>query len=96
MRSSICKFRSAVPHAQQTLESLAILAELRFWADVWQQRRVGLTIRSNNYTALWLLAKIRGRSEPLNKIARELGIALAEGCFRPDIIKHPRGFEHIS
>eukprot|EP00971_Amphidinium_carterae_P319386 6347776-Amphidinium_carterae.1 len=77
--------------SQQTLECLALLVALRFWHTQWAQSRVHLTVRADNYAALYLLAKMTARSVPINRIARELALELATGCYRPNIIEHLPG-----
>ena len=62
---------------QQASESMVILIALRHWADKWADRRVTLSIRSDNISTLTLLCKVSARSKALGVIARELALDIA-------------------
>eukprot|EP00971_Amphidinium_carterae_P075172 1486026-Amphidinium_carterae.1 len=65
-----------------------MLVALRLWRYHWQQDRISLTVRSDNYSVLFLLAKLRSRSAALTTIARELALELSDGTYRPDTLEH--------
>eukprot|EP00971_Amphidinium_carterae_P030029 590616-Amphidinium_carterae.1 len=66
------------------MECLAIQVALQLWKPHWQQDKIALTVRSNNYSAFFSLAKLRSRSAALTCIARDVALELADGTYRPD------------
>ena len=47
---------------QQVLECLAALIALRLWLPLWQQERVSLRARADNYTVLAMVSRMKAAS----------------------------------
>ena len=80
---------------QQIWEALAILVSMRIWASVWQRSRITLEVRSDNVTALTMLASMRVHGKGLSLIARELALDIGRGVYRPDVCAHSPGVAHV-
>ena len=68
---------------QQVLEALA-----REWASEWTNRRVQLSVRSDNVAALTLICKMQPHSDRMGIIARELALDIASSSLAPDEAVH--------
>ena len=79
---------------QQVWEALAILVSMRIWASVWKRSRITLEVRSDNVTALTMLASMRVHGRGLTIIARELALDIGNGVHRPDVCAHSPGVAH--
>ena len=76
---------------QQAFEALALLVAIRLWAPLWKHKRVRLIIRNDNVGALTVFAACKGKSIPMNAVAREYALDLADGTHEPDLIQHLPG-----
>ena len=76
---------------QQALEALAILVALREWAPRWLNRRVQLTVRTDNIAALTMIGKLQPHSEQLGLIAREVALDISASTYSPDEVQHIPG-----
>ena len=86
---------------QQAAEALAILVALREWAPRWLNKRVMLSLRTDNVAALTTLVKLQPHSNTLGLIARELALDIAASAFNPDEVMHIPGLankaaDHLS
>ena len=86
---------------QQALEALAVLVSLREWSGFWLNRRVRLSVRTDNIAALTMVCKMQPHSESLGLIARELALDIAKSSFAPDEAVHIPGIankaaDHLS
>ena len=68
---------------------------MRIWASVWQRSRITLEVRSDNVTALTMLASMRVHGKGLSLIARELALDIGRGVYRPDVCAHSPGVAHV-
>ena len=64
---------------------------LRLWKDFWCAERVSLEVRADNIAALQMVLHVKGSSQAMNKIARELALDLGDASFRPDMVVHTPG-----
>ena len=77
---------------QQLWEVLATLVGLRLWQQFWMQKRVRLSMKSDNMTALECIATLKLKvGSPYALIARELALTFADGEYAPDICAHIPG-----
>ena len=60
---------------------------LRAWKDVWLPRRLSVTIRGDNVSALYMAAQMKSKASPL--VNKELALLYTKAAF------HPRHVEHI-
>ncbi|CAE8627265.1 unnamed protein product [Polarella glacialis] len=79
---------------QQTVECLALLQALRLWKTSWAAVRVQLIVRSDNVTALFMAAYLKGRGHGVRTVARELALDLGDGSFAPDLVVHLPGVDN--
>ena len=79
---------------QQCWESLCCLIAVRIWRTRWASERLLLTVRTDNVTALTMLAKLKASSESLRIIAREMALDFAMGVFEPDVTEHTPGVQN--
>jgi hypothetical protein len=79
---------------QQTVECLALLQALRLWKTSWATVRVQLIVRSDNVTALFMTADLKGRGHGVRTVARELALDLGDGSFAPDLVVHLPGVDN--
>ena len=75
--------------SQQIFEALTILVAFRVWLPLIKQKRVVLTLTSDNMSALAMGAKLKITASTL--IARELALTLCEAAFQPRVIQHLPG-----
>ena len=64
-------------NAQQCFEGLAALVALRLWAPLWMNGRCSLEFKSDNMTALVMVANLRARSPGLSLLAQEMALDFA-------------------
>ena len=76
---------------QQVLEALALLVALREWTPLWFNRRVLLSVQSDNVATLTLLCKMQPHSDRMGIIARELALDIAKSSVSPDDAVHIPG-----
>ena len=81
---------------QQSLEALAILVALRSWKSYWINRRVQLSVRTDNIAALTLVAKMQPHSEALGVIAREMALDISDSVYSPDEVLHIPGVANVA
>ena len=79
------------PSSRQVLEALALLVALRGWAPSWTDRRVQLSVRSDNVTALTLLCNVQPHSDRMGIIVREFALNIAASSVSPDEALHIPG-----
>ena len=75
--------------SQQIFESLVILVAMKLWVDILKQKRIVLTLTSDNTSALAMTAKLKITAS--QTIARELALLLSETAFQPRVIQHLPG-----
>ena len=63
---------------QQVLEALAALVALRHWARVWENGRITLAIRTDNWAALSMCAEMQPHGKRLGSVSLS--------CHRPNRI----------
>ena len=90
----IHKARIGSDKGQQIWESLCILVALRLWRVLWMQRKVTLSLKSDNMAALVLAAKLKA-SGSRSLIARELALLYSESSFEPRWTVHLPGVLNI-
>ena len=78
------RFGATIGHSngQHIWETLCILVALKAWREHWSHRRVTLTIKSDNVSALVLAAQLKAK-ESRRIIAKELAYIYAEAAFEP-------------
>ena len=77
-------------NGQQIWEALCILVALKVWREHWAHRKVTLTIKSDNVSALVLAAQLKAKGSR-RIIAKELAYIYAEAAFEPTILQHIPG-----
>ena len=68
-----------------------MLVALRTWCDRWQDRRVTLTVRSDNLSTLAMVAKMQPHGTTVGRIAREMALDVASAMYSPDVVAHIPG-----
>ena len=81
---------------QQALEALAILVALREWAPRWTNKRVSLTVRTDNIAALTMIGRLQPHSEQLGILAREVALDIAASTYSPDEVQHIPGITNTA
>ena len=76
---------------QQAFEAFTLLLAIRLWAREWKDERYVLILRNDNIGALTIYSSLKGRSCPMNAIAREYALDISEGVFEPSLIQHIPG-----
>ena len=71
---------------QQGFEALALLVAIRLWMALWRMKRVRLALRNDNVGALTMFTAPKGKSMPMNAVAREYALDMAECVFEPSKI----------
>ena len=87
----IFEFAEGDAAGQQTWEALAMLYGSRIFKEDWRSSRSCLEVRSDNITALTMMAKMKATGRGVNIIARELALDMADGCYKPEVIAHVPG-----
>ena len=80
---------------QQTWKALAILVGLKLFSMFWQKSRAVLEVRSDNIAALSITLCMKSKGLGVNLVARELAPVLADGAFRPEVVKHSSGASNV-
>ena len=80
---------------QQGFEALGLLVAMRIWAPLWRDKRVKLHIRNDNVGALTVFSSCKGKSVPMNAIAREYALDIADGVHEPDLVQHLPGICNV-
>ena len=79
-------------NGQQTWECLAVLVALKTWFHAWSSKRCELRVKSDNFAALAMGAKMKVKASPL--IANELALVYSHAAHEPRVFEHiPRGHE---
>ena len=73
---------------QSTFEAFALLVASRVWSHLWRQRRVRLSLRSDNLGALAVFSAIKGAAGGMNLVAREFALDCGDGAYEPEVIAH--------
>ena len=76
---------------QQVLEALALLVALREWTPHWTNRRVQLSVRSDNMAALAMVCRMQPHSDNMGIVARELALDICQSSISPDECTHIPG-----
>ena len=76
---------------QQGFEAMALLLAVRVWAPIWQSSRVSLSLRNDNVGALTVFSSLKGKSCPMNAVAREFALDMAQSAYEPSLIQHLPG-----
>ena len=72
------------------------MVALREWSTLWKDRRVTLSVRSDNVSTLSLVCKMQPHSEQLGIIARELALEVCESAVSPDDAVHIPGIANVA
>jgi len=86
---TILKAQIGSDESQQVFEALVILVAFRLWIDVLREKRLLVTLTSDNTSALAMSAKLKITASTL--ISRELALLLSETSFQPRVIEHLPG-----
>ena len=79
---------------QQIWECLVVLIALKVWTDFWLPRKTAITIRSDNYSALAMTARLKVPSSA-NIIGREVALIYSQACFEPRFVDHVPGATNV-
>ena len=71
-----------------------MLIALKVWKDVWLPRKTAITIRSDNYSALAMTARLKVPSSA-NIIGREVALIYSQACFEPRFVDHVPGVTNV-
>ena len=74
---------------QQVWEALCLLMALRLWTKFWTDKKLNITLKSDNMAALILVARMKSNASPL--IAKEVAYAMSRAAFQPRLIVHVPG-----
>ena len=77
------------------LECLAALIALRLWLPLWQQERVSLRVRADNYTVLAMVSRMKASSPQLRLVAAEMALVLTDSCYMPWVAEHTPGVQNV-
>ena len=80
---------------QQVLEGLALLVALRQWAPYWKNRRVVLSVRTDNIATLTMACKMQPHSDQMAIIARELALDIYAAPASLPMMPHILSLIHI-
>ena len=81
---------------QQVLEAFAVLVALREWASYWRDRRVVLSVKSDNIATLTLVCKMQPHSDRMAIIAREIALDVGHSSVAPDDAIHIPGIANTA
>ena len=73
-----------------------MLVALRSWSSHWRNRRMTLTVRSDNVATLAMVAKMQPHSQQLGIIAREIALDVASATYAPDVAVHLPGLANTA
>ena len=76
---------------QQAFEALGLLVAIRLWLPTFKHERVTVYLRSDNLSALEMVAKMQPKSKSLGVVARELALDLADATYALDFAQHVAG-----
>ena len=76
---------------QQAFEALGLLVAIRLWLPTFKHERVTVYLRSDNVSALEMVAKMQAKTESLGVLARELALDLADATYALDFAQHVAG-----
>ena len=79
---------------QQMWECLVLLIALKVWQHHWLPRKTAITIRSDNYSALAMTARLKVPSSA-NIIGREVALIYSHACFEPRFVDHVPGVTNV-
>ena len=80
----IHKRRIGCAKGQQVWECLCFLVALRVWKEFWADRKLSITIRSDNLAALFLGAQMKFKASAL--VAKEVALEYSDTSFEPRIL----------
>ena len=76
---------------QQGFEAMCLLIAVCVWAPIWKNSRVTLALRNDNIGALTIFSSLKGKYCPMNAVAREFALDMAESSYEPTLIQHVPG-----
>ena len=76
---------------QQAFEALGLLAAIRLWLPSFREERITVYLRSDNLSALEMVAKMQPKSKALGVVARELALDLSSASYALDFAQHVAG-----
>ena len=76
---------------QQAFEALGLLVAIRLWLPTFKHERITVYLRSDNLSALEMVAKMQPKSKSLGVVARELALDLADATYALDFAQHVAG-----
>ena len=85
----ILKVEIGDSNSQQKLEALVVLVAMHLWLDVLKTKRIILTLKSDNTSALAMASSLKITASTL--ISRELAMLLSEAAFMPRFFHHLPG-----
>ena len=83
--------KSGENEGQQGFEAMALLLAVRVWAPLWHSSRVTLSLRNDNVGALSVFSSLKGKSVPMNAVAREFALDMSQSAYEPSVIQHLPG-----
>ena len=87
----LLELKRGEPESQQVFEAIALLIAVRLWLPFWKSKRFPLSIRNVNIGALTICSSLKGKSGPMNAVARGFSLDIAEGSFEPMLVQHLPG-----
>ena len=79
---------------QQVWEALCILVALTAWQSHWMKRKVALTLKSDNHSALTVASQLKARRNR-TLIAKELSLLYSESSYEPSFYTHIPGVTNV-
>ena len=89
----IHKRRIGCAKGQQVWECLCFLVALRVWKEFWADRKLSITIRSDNLAALFLGAQMKFKASAL--VAKEVALEYSDTSFEPRVFEHVPGISNV-
>ena len=86
--------RRGISEGQHIWESLCLLVALKLWLSAWGDKKVNISIKSDNMAALSLAAKMKSKVSSL--IAKEVALIISKAAFRPRLVVHVPGVMNLS
>ena len=87
----ILELKRGEPESQQGFEAIALSIAVRLWLPFGKSKRFSLAIRNDNIGASTICSSLKGKSGPMNAVAREFSLDIAEGSFEPLLVQHLPG-----
>ena len=81
------KHKRGQAEGHQTWESLCFLVAARAWATIWSDKRVTITMQSDNMSALSLAARLKSNVSPI--LAKETALVHSGTAFQPRYLHVP-------